>query len=228
MAQNKKKQQASSGISARVIVIAAAVVVVLAAGIAVFASGGGDSSSGDTTVAPVDGGAAPGEYQKVTVEGEALQALGKDVADPSLGKVGPNLSGFNFSGLPVSIKPATDGAPTMLVFLAHWCPHCNAEMPRLVNWYEDGLVPDDLRVVGIATASRKDQANWPPSEWMPSFDWPFEVFADSEVNDAGVAYGVDGYPFMVILDKDGKVVARHSGEMDEAEIPNFVNKALGR
>lgn len=226
MAQNKKQQ--SSGISARVIVIAAAVVVVLAAGIAVFASRGDSSSSSDTTTAPAPGGVSAAEYQKVTVDGDILDALGKDVADPSLGKVGPNLSGYNFSGLPVSINPATDGSPTMLVFLAHWCPHCNAEMPRLVNWYEAGLVPDDLRVVGVATASRNDQANWPPSKWVPSFDWPFEVMADSETNDAAVAYGVDGYPFIVILDKDGKVAARHSGEMDEAEIPNFVKKALGR
>jgi hypothetical protein len=52
--------------------------------------------------------------------------------------------------------------------------------------------------------------------------------ADTETNQAGVAYGVDGYPFMVILDKDGKVVARHSGEMEESEIPKFVNAALGR
>jgi thiol-disulfide isomerase/thioredoxin len=227
MAQGKKNS-GSSTISARAIIIGVAIVIALAAAIAVFASGGDDSSSPDTTAAIVDGGVAPAEYQKVTVDGDALEPLGKDATDPARGKVGPNISGYTFSGFPVSVKPATDGAPTMLVFLAHWCPHCNAEMPRLINWYEDGLVPDDLRVIGIGTASRKDQANWPPSEWMQSFDWPFEVMADTETNQAGVAYGVDGYPFMVILDKDGKVVARHSGEMEESEIPKFVNAALGR
>jgi thiol-disulfide isomerase/thioredoxin len=227
MAQGKKNS-GSSTISARAIIIGVAIVIALAAAIAVFASGGDDSSSPDTTAAIVDGGVAPGEYQKVTVDGDALEPLGKDATDPARGKVGPNISGYTFSGFPVSVKPASDGTPTMLVFLAHWCPHCNAEMPRLINWYEDGLVPDDLRVIGIGTASRKDQANWPPSEWMQSFDWPFEVMADTETNQAGVAYGVDGYPFMVILDKDGKVVARHSGEMDESEIPKFVNAALGR
>lgn len=226
MAQGKK--DAGSSISARAIIIVVAVVIAIAAAIAVFASGGDDSSSPDTTAAIVDGGVAPAEYQKVTVDGDSLDPLGQDATDPALGKVAPNLSGYTFSGFPVSVKPATDGQPTLLVFLAHWCPHCNAEMPRLINWYEDGLVPDDLRVIGIGTASRKDQANWPPSEWMQSFDWPFEVMADSEVNDAGIAYGVDGYPFMVVLDKDGKVAARHSGEMEESEIPNFINKALGR
>lgn len=227
MAQNKKNS-GSSTISARVIIIGVAILIALAAAIAVFASGGDDSSSPDTTADIVDGGVAPAEYQKVTVDGDALEPLGQDATDPAKGKVAPNISGYTFSGFPVSVKPATDGSPTMLVFLAHWCPHCNAEMPRLINWYEDGLVPSDLRVIGIGTSSRKDQANWPPSEWMQSFDWPFEVMADSETNEAGVAYGVDGYPFMVILDKDGKVVARHSGEMDESEIPTFVNTALGR
>ena len=227
MAQNKKKNSSAS-ISPKVIVIAVAGVVAVAAIIAIFATGGDDSTSSDTTAVTVPGGVSPAEYQKITTDGDALEPLGKDATDPSMGNVAPNISGYSFNGFPVSVKPATDGSPTLLVFLAHWCPHCNAEMPRLINWYEDGLVPDDLRVVGIATASRKDQANWPPSEWMQSFEWPFEVMADTETNDAGVGYGVDGYPFMVVLDKDGKVVARHSGEMDESEIPNFINKALGR
>lgn len=227
MAQNKKKNSSAS-ISPKVIVIAVAAVVAVAAIIAIFATGGDDSTPSDTTAVTVPGGVSPAEYQKITTDGDALEPLGKDATDPSMGNVAPNISGYSFNGFPVSVKPATDGSPTLLVFLAHWCPHCNAEMPRLVRWYENGLVPDDLRVVGIATASRKDQANWPPSEWVQSFDWPFEVMADTETNDAGVAYGVDGYPFMVVLDKDGKVAARHSGEMEESEIPNFINKALGR
>ena len=227
MAQNKKNKESAS-ISPKIIVSAVAVVVALAAGIAVFASGGNDSTASDTTAVTVPGGVAAAEYQKVSVDGDALEPLGKDAADPALGKVAPNISGYTFNGFPVSVKPATDGSPALLVFLAHWCPHCNAEMPRLIKWYDAGLVPDDLRVIGVATASRKDQANWPPSEWMQSFDWPFEVMADTETNDAAVSYGVDGYPFMVVLDKDGKVAARHSGEMEESEIPNFINKALGR
>lgn len=227
MAQGKKNS-GSSTLSARAIIIGVAIVVALAAAIAIFASGGDDTSGPTTTADIADGGVAPAEFQDVKVEGDALDPLGKDATDPAKGKVGPNVSGYTHSGFPVSIKPATDGQPTLLVFLAHWCPHCNAEMPRLVKWYESGQVPDDLRVVGVTTSSREDQANWPPSEWMQSFKWPFEVLADSQTNQAGVSYGVDGYPFMVLLDKDGKVAARHSGEMEESEIPNFINTALGR
>ena len=33
-----------------------------------------------------------------------------------------------FDGAPLTIAPT--GKPMLVVFLAHWCPHCNAEIPR--------------------------------------------------------------------------------------------------
>lgn len=196
-------------------------VVIGAAAIALSLSGG-NSSTSDTTVA---GGSA--EYQPVTVTGEALPALGDAMTDPALGAKAPALSGARFNGSEVTITPGATGKPTMLVFLAHWCPHCNREVPRLVEWNDKGLVPDGMRVVGITTGSRDDQANWPPSEWIQSMNWPFDVMADSENADAARAYGVDGYPFMVILDSQGNVVKRTSGEHDLNEITEIVNDAVG-
>jgi hypothetical protein len=58
-------------------------------------------------------------------------------------------------------------------------------------------------------------------------NWPFDVMADSENADAARAYGVDGYPFMVILDSQGNVVKRTSGEHDLNEITEIVNDAVG-
>lgn len=215
--QRKAKQQKTS----RTPFIIIGAVVVAAAALALVLSGGGDSTS-DTT-AP----SGSGEYQTVTVTGDALEPLGDTGTDAALGKKAPALSGARFNGSEVTITPGTSGKPTMLVFLAHWCPHCNREIPRLVEWNDKGLVPDGLRVVGITTASRNDQANWPPSEWIQNMKWPFDVMADSEASEAAAAYGVDGYPFMVILDAEGKVVKRTSGEHELSEITAMVNEALG-
>lgn len=215
--QRKAKQQKTS----RTPFIIIGAVVVAAAALALALSGGGDSTS-DTT-AP----SGSGEYQTVTVSGDVLDPLGDSTIDSALGKKGPSLSGARFNGSEVTITPGTSGKPTMLVFLAHWCPHCNREIPRLVEWNDKGLVPDGLRVVGITTASRNDQANWPPSEWIQNMKWPFDVMADSEASEAAAAYGVDGYPFMVILDAEGKVVKRTSGEHELSEITAMVNEALG-
>jgi len=38
------------------------------------------------------------------------------------------------------------------VFLAHWCPHCNREIPELNAWRDSGEVPADLQVVAVTTA----------------------------------------------------------------------------
>lgn len=173
-----------------------------------------------------DNGTAAAEYQPVTASNPALPPLGDGTSDTAIGAEAPSLQGANFAGNAVSITPGEDGNATMLVFLAHWCPHCNREVPRLVEWYEKGLVPKGLRVVGITTASRNDQAYWPPSEWISNLKWPFEVMADSETGQAAAAYGVDGFPFIAIMNGQGKVVKRNSGELELEQLTAMVNDAL--
>ena len=210
----------------RNIFIGLGLVVAIAAIFAVLASGGSDTTT-TTTVPSGNGSAVAAEYQPITITGDALTPLGDSGTDASAGAPGPAMKGYTHAGAPIEVASAK-GAPTMLVFLAHWCPHCNREIPRLIDWKEQGLVPDNLRVVGITTASRNDQANWPPSEWIQTMKWPFEVMADSETQQAAAAYGVDGFPFMVILDAQGKVAKRFSGEVEVADLVSIIDTAIGK
>lgn len=224
---SKRKKTKREPNRARLVAIAAAVVVVV--GILFAIGSSRDSSDGSTatstTVPSGDGG--PGEYQPVLVDGPALEARGDGATDPAVGTEAPVLSGYDFDHQPVVVDARQTGGPTMLVFLAHWCPHCNREVPRLLDWKERGLVPDGLRVVGITTGSREDQPNWPPSKWLDDFGWPWEVLADSQTQDAALAYGVDGYPFMVLIDADGKVAHRMSGEVEVEDLVRIVENVLG-
>jgi thiol-disulfide isomerase/thioredoxin len=225
-AQRKKNEEAKSSRKTFLIIGAA---VLLAAAIAIGFSGGSD----DATTQPrttVEGEVASGEFQPVIVDGDVLSPLGDGSGNPAMdaamGKTAPTLNGYTFAGNPVSITPGANSQPLMLVFLAHWCPHCNREVPRLIDWQEQGLVPEGLRVIGVTTASRNDQANWPPSDWIEEMKWPFEVFADSEAGDAANAYGVDGFPFIAIVNAEGKIVGRHSGELELADLDAFVKESL--
>jgi thiol-disulfide isomerase/thioredoxin len=225
-AQRKKKEEVKNSRKTFLIIGAG---VLLAAAIAIGFSGGSD----DTTTQPrttVEGEVAPGEFQPVTVEGDVLSPLGdgngNPASDAAMGKTAPTLNGYTFAGNPVSITPGASAQPIMLVFLAHWCPHCNREVPRLIDWKELGLVPEGLRVIGVTTASRNDQANWPPSDWIEEMKWPFEVFVDSEAGDAANAYGVDGFPFIAMVNAEGKIVGRHSGELELADLDAFVKGSL--
>ena len=51
--------------------------------------------------------------------------------------------------------------------------------------------------------------------------------ADSQEAVAAFAYGVDGFPFLVLLNGEGKVVSRVSGEMEVSQLQEFIAKGLG-
>ncbi|MCX6517886.1 MAG: TlpA disulfide reductase family protein [Actinobacteria bacterium] len=226
MAQNeRKKKKASSGDSMRTILYVVLVVVGIAGAVALGTSGGSSDTTTDTVVT-VPGGVQPAEYQKVSSTGGLLAPLPESGADTETGKSVAVLKGYDLQGRPVTIDPAGEGKATMVVFLAHWCPHCNREIPVLNKWRESGEVPTGLRVVGITTGSKADQANWPPSKWMTAMKWPFEVMADSEAQEAAAAYGVAGYPFIAFVGANGKITARTSGEIPVEQLQIYANGAV--
>jgi thiol-disulfide isomerase/thioredoxin len=134
------------------------------------------------------------------------------------------LNGFAFDGTTLTIAPT--GKPMLVVFLAHWCSHCNAEVPRLIEWKNSGTMPADMGVIGVSTGARNDAPNWPPSQWVVDKGWPWPVMADSEDQGAALAFGVSGYPGLILLDGDGKVLARRSGEASIDELKAWAQEFL--
>jgi thiol-disulfide isomerase/thioredoxin len=192
-----------------------AIVLVVAAGVAIAAvlatRGGDDDDSASTAPPPAAGsGSVPGEIA-VTVEGAALPPLEDPANDAAIGSPAPALRGTDYQGNAVDIAPGS-GGPMMIVFLAHWCPHCNNEIPVLLEWRDSGQMPDDLQVVGVSTAADEARPNYPPDEWLVEKGWDWPVLADDAELTAAMTYGVTGFPFFTIVDADGNVAARGSGE----------------
>jgi cytochrome c biogenesis protein CcmG, thiol:disulfide interchange protein DsbE len=175
-----------------------------------------DTASEDT-IDPLTGAS-------VTVEGEALpQGEGDD--DPAVGRPAPTLRGTDYSGVDVSIAPGTEG-PMMIVFLAHWCPVCNAEIPVLLEWRDSGEIPAELQIVGVSTAVSDARPNYPPGEWLREKGWEWPVLADDAELTALNAYGVTAFPYFVIVDADGNVTARGSGDFPVDELDALVEEAI--
>ncbi|MEI6743696.1 MAG: TlpA disulfide reductase family protein [bacterium] len=216
-AQKNQTKFIAGGVAAAIAAIVAVVLVV----------GGGSSSSSTTTstIASNSGDVVTAaEFQAVEAEGEMLLALEDPDNDPARGKIAPVVNGFGFDGAPLTIAPT--GKPMLVVFLAHWCPHCNAEIPRLIEWKDSGAMPVDLGVVGVSTGARDDAPNWPPSQWVVDKAWPWPVMADNEDQNAAVAFGVSGYPGLILLNGDGKVLARRSGEASIDELKAWAQEFL--
>lgn len=178
--------------------------VVIVAVIAIVAS----SMSSDEETASTEG---LQEVAPVAVSGEPLPPTPEGGQDPAVGTTAPELEGEAFDGSAIEITD--DGRPKVLVFLAHWCPHCQAEVPRLVDWFEDNGVPDDVDIYGIATGTSEERPNFPPSSWLDREGWERPTLADSQEGTAADAFGLSAFPFFVALDGDHQVVARGSGEL---------------
>ncbi|TRZ72946.1 MAG: TlpA family protein disulfide reductase [Actinobacteria bacterium] len=203
-----KKKSTSGNRNAWIVGGVIAAVIAIAAVVAISSS-----SSKDSTVA-----GSLQEFSEVTVSGDVLPAFDEAAKpDPAVGMLAPVLSGKGFTGNVVTTEPT--GTPTLLVFLAHWCPHCQREVPLLVEWEKSGTMPNGIDVFGVATGTDSANPNYPPSEWLARENFPatWPVMADSADKVGGNAFGLAGYPYFVLVGGDGKVLVRMSGEipMDE-------------
>jgi len=133
------------------------VVVVIAVGIVAIVAGRGGSSSGGGA-SPSGGTVVPGgklDYGQVSVSGTALTPMPDSGADPTVGTVIPTVIGQQFDGKQLTIAP--DGKPHIIMVVAHWCPHCQAEVPRIQKWLDKDGMPADVELVTVATSN--DPAN---------------------------------------------------------------------
>ena len=151
---------------------------------------------------------------KVTVTGAKLKSSG-DIGtpdDPAIGKTAPELTGLSLSGKKITM--GDDGQPRIIIFLSHSCPHCQAEVPRIVKLAKAGKL-DGVEIDTVATNTTKQLPNWPPSKWLKSEDWPYRpVLADDDQLRAFFGYGGEAFPYFVFVGADGKVAGRVSGEID--------------
>ncbi|MCC5953454.1 MAG: TlpA family protein disulfide reductase [Acidimicrobiia bacterium] len=192
------------------LLVGGAAVVVLALVLAITLSGG--DGDGATTFA----------HGSPEVEGTPLGQHVAGAPDPAVGQAAPVVAGADFDGAPVALD---GGSATLTVFLAHWCPVCQSEVPELQAWIDDGTIPDDVRVVAVATANDPGRDNFPPDAWLESEGWTPSVLVDSEDSEVAAAFGLSGFPFMVVTDADGTVVARHSGVIGEAQLTMLLDQA---
>jgi thiol-disulfide isomerase/thioredoxin len=180
-----------------VVVVLGVVAIALSAG-----SGDGDGSGGDQ-----------GQFGTPQVSGAPLPRFVSAAQDPAVGEAAPTVRGENFAGAPTAIEP---GRPRMVVFLAHWCPHCNAEAPRLAAFLTGPGIPEGVDLTIVPTGSSPEAEFWPPSAWLDDMGLGrVETLVDDEDQTVATAYGLSAYPFIVTLDADGRVRHRVSGEQSE-------------
>jgi thiol-disulfide isomerase/thioredoxin len=165
---------------------------------------------------------------RVKVEGTRLPAPDPETFgtadDSAIGATPPTLAGEGFNERPVTIAPSD--APRIVIFLAHWCPHCQAEVPVIVKLAQQGAL-DGIEIDTISTNASEDYPNYPPSKWLKREKWPFKpVLVDDARARALEAFGGTSFPYLVFVASDGSVTGRWSGELEASSLEEIANRLL--
>lgn len=172
---------------------------------------------------PVDEDAG---YGTPTVTGTNLPLVeNPNAGDPGVGMTAPTVVGADWEGNPVSIEP--DGRPKVVIFLAHWCQHCQAEVPEIVDWLEENGMPEDVDIYGATIFTDPLRANFPPQTWLEREGWDVPTVMDDEDDSIALGYGVFGTPYFVVLDGENRNLGRFSGRIGRAGLEALVALAQG-
>ena len=141
--------------------------------------------------------------------------------DTAIGDPIPTLTGVSFDGSKVTIGPT--GKPQVVMFLAHWCPHCQAEVPRIVDLAKQGAFKG-IDVAAVATGTSAEAPNYPPSAWLEREKWPFPVMVDSlEWHRGAGVRAAPRTPTSCSSTPREAVVGRASGEIAPSDLQKILN-----
>ncbi len=163
------------------------------------------------------------EFGDPTIEGTGLPPMppNNPVDVSATGLESPKVTGENFAGSEVVIDPA-DGRAKAIVFLAHWCPHCQAEVPLVQEWIDAGGGVDGVDMYAVATAMNSARGNFPPSAWLDNEGWTAPVLRDDNSNSVLRAFGSGGFPFWTFVNADGTVALRTAGRMPVDQLESIM------
>jgi thiol-disulfide isomerase/thioredoxin len=209
-----------------------AVVVVAALAALMLPGLGGTTGGGSSTLPPASSAAAgsaasagsSGAIVAPVVTGNPLPDFQNPTADSAVGLPAPLVTGSGFDGKPAAI--AANGKPKVVLFLAHWCPHCQATVPVVQAWVNAGGLPSGVDLVSVVTSISSAAPNYPPDAWLAREGWTVPVIVDPD-NAVAHAYGLPAFPYWTFIAGDGTIRARLVGELKIADLEASIRGLTG-
>lgn len=123
----------------------------------------------------------------------------------SVGQVAPEIELADPDGKPIKLS-AFRGKVVLIDFWASWCGPCRKEMPNVVKAYAK-YKGKGFEIFGVSLD--KEKANWVEAIKADGITWPqvsdLQQWSSSVVN----LYAIQGIPYTVLLDKEGKIIAKN-------------------
>lgn len=140
--------------------------------------------------------------------------------DAALGMVLGEVAGIDYyTETELTIDP-TDGTARAWLIWAHWCPHCQRELPPLSDWYAENA-DQYPNVELISVTSSIDPARGNPLEpYLDELQLPFPAILDPDLALAE-QFGLSAYPFWVFTAGDGTTLLRVAGFLEIDQVADI-------
>ena len=148
---------------------------------------------------------------KAQIRGKYLPKLVQGYEDSALGWAAPEVKGVGLDGEEIYI--GGEGPTTLIMVLAHWCPHCRNEVRELAPFLNETDSLDRVRMVTLLTSINDERANFPPHTWLHLEKWPVPSIVDTPSSQIATAYGISSFPFFIVINDKGEIALRMPGRL---------------
>lgn len=114
------------------------------------------------------------------------------------------------------------GKVVLVNFWATWCPPCVREVPSLVRIYEQ-YKTQDFVLLGLNTTYQDDPAK--VAQFAANNKISFPILLDA-TGEGGAGYGSRLMPTSYLIDREGRIVYTHVGQVDERNLSERVAALL--
>ncbi len=142
---------------------------------------------------------------KDSEKGKQIKALIDLYSSVAVGEMAPEISQITPEGNSLSLT-SLRGKYVLVDFWASWCGPCRRENPKLVKAFEN-YTGKGFTVFGVSYDTKKE--NWIKAIKADNLHWNQVSDLQGWKNSSSDQYGIKAIPSNILLDKDGRIVAKN-------------------